>query len=50
MRYLLLHKLTKDMIMMLWPFNLQVPCILYIGQVYRYPPENAFYIFNRKYT
>ena len=25
------------------------PCILYIGQAFRYSPENAFYIFNQKY-
>ena len=32
----------------LWPtnaFNLQAPCVLYIGQAFRYSPENAFYIF-----
>ena len=28
--------------------NLQVPCILYIGQAFRYSPENAFYIFNQQ--
>ena len=27
-------------------FNLQAPCVLYIGQAFRYSPENAFYIFN----
>jgi len=26
--------------------NLQAPCVLYIGQAFRYSPENAFYIFN----
>jgi hypothetical protein len=25
--------------------NLQEPCILYMGRVYRYPPDVAFYIF-----
>ena len=25
--------------------NLQEPCALYIGQMYRYPPDVAFYIF-----
>ena len=28
--------------------NLQVPCVLYIGQAFRYSPENAFYIFNQQ--
>jgi len=28
--------------------NLQAPCILYIGQAFRYSPENAFYIFNQQ--
>jgi len=27
--------------------NLQAPCVLYIGQAFRYPPENPFYIFNQ---
>jgi len=25
--------------------NLKEPCVLYIGRVYRYPPDVAFYIF-----
>jgi hypothetical protein len=25
--------------------NLQVPCVLYIGRAYRYPPDVAFHIF-----
>jgi len=29
-------------------FNLQAPCFLYIGQAFRYSPENAFYIFNQQ--
>ena len=29
-------------------FNLQAPCVLYIGQAFRYSPENAFYIFNQQ--
>ena len=29
-------------------FNLQVPCVLYIGQAFHYSPENAFYIFNQQ--
>ena len=28
--------------------NLYAPCALYIGQAFRYPPENAFYIFNQQ--
>ena len=28
--------------------NLQAPCVLYIGQAFRYFPENTFYIFNRE--
>jgi len=28
-------------------FNLYAPCILYIGQTYRYSPEYAFYIFSQ---
>jgi hypothetical protein len=27
-------------------FNLQEPCVLYIGWAYRYPPDVAFYIFS----
>jgi hypothetical protein len=33
-------------------FKLQEPCVLYIGQVYHYPPDVVFYIFffnNYKY-
>ena len=30
-------------------FNLLAPCILYIGQAFRYSPENAFYTFINKY-
>ena len=29
-------------------FKLQAPRFLYIGQAFRYPPENAFYIFNQQ--
>ena len=29
-------------------FNLQAPCVLYIGQAFHYSPENAFYIFNQQ--
>ena len=29
-------------------FNLQAPRFLYIGQAFRYSPENAFYIFNQQ--
>jgi len=29
-------------------FNLQAPCILYIGQAYRYSQEYAFYIFSQQ--
>ena len=28
--------------------NLLAPCVLYIGQAFRYSPENAFYIFNQQ--
>ena len=28
--------------------NLQAPCVLYIGQAFRYSPDNAFYIFNQQ--
>jgi len=28
--------------------NLQAPCVLYLGQAFRYTPENAFYIFNQQ--
>ena len=28
--------------------NLQAPCVLYIGQAFRYSPENAFYTFNQQ--
>ena len=29
-------------------FNLQAPCILSIGQAFRYSPQNSFYIFNQQ--
>ena len=29
-------------------FNLQAPRFLYIGQAFRYSPDNAFYIFNQQ--
>ena len=29
-------------------FNLQAPCVPYVGQAFRYSPENAFYIFNQQ--
>ena len=29
-------------------FNLQAPCVLYVGQAFRYSPQNAFYIFNQQ--
>ena len=28
--------------------KLQAPCVLYIGQAFRYSPDNAFYIFNQQ--
>jgi len=28
--------------------NLKAPRFLYIGQAFRYSPENAFYIFNQQ--
>ena len=28
--------------------NLKAPCVLFIGQAFRYSPENAFYIFNQQ--
>ena len=30
------------------PLNLLAPCVLYIGQAFRYSPENAFYILNQQ--
>jgi len=29
-------------------FNLWAPSVLYIGQEFRYSPENAFYVFNQQ--
>jgi len=29
-------------------FNIYKPCVLYIGQAFRYSPQNAFYIFNQQ--
>ena len=29
-------------------FNLQSPCVLFIGQTFRYSLEKAFYIFNEQ--
>jgi len=28
--------------------NLKAPCVLYIGQAFRFYPENAYYIFNQQ--
>ena len=28
--------------------NLQTPCVLYMGQAFRYSSENTFYIFNQQ--
>ena len=28
--------------------NLQAPCVQFIGQAFRYSPENAFYVFNQQ--
>ena len=28
--------------------NLKAPCVLYIGQAFRYSPQNAFCIFNQQ--
>ena len=30
-------------------FNLQAPCVLYIGQTFRYSPENVFIYLINKY-
>ena len=29
-------------------FNLSAPCVQYMGQAFRYSPENAFYLFNQQ--
>ena len=29
-------------------FNLYAPCVLYIGQTYRYSPKYSFYIFSQQ--
>ena len=34
-------------IRLLW-VNLKAPCVLYIGQTYRYSPEYTFYIFSQQ--
>ena len=31
-----------------YKLNLQAPRFLYIGQAFRYSPQNAFYIFNQQ--
>jgi len=28
--------------------NLEAPCVLYIGQAFRYSPENVSYIFHQQ--
>ena len=38
----------KALLLTLSSFNLQAPCVLYLGQAFRYSPENAFYIFNQQ--
>jgi len=32
----------------IYDLNLYAPCILYIGQTYRYSPEYSFYIFSQQ--
>ena len=32
----------------IYKFQLQTLCVLYIGQAFRYSPENAFYMFNQQ--
>ena len=38
----------REAIATLKRLNLQAPRVLYIGQTFRYSPENAFYIFNQQ--
>ena len=56
---LILRIIKRDMIvyvhgssckvsLFLLEFNLKAPCVLYIGQAFRYSPENDFYIFNQQ--
>ena len=39
---------VETILVNVWCINLQAPCILYIGQAFRYSPEIAFYIFNQQ--
>jgi hypothetical protein len=41
---------TVNLLQMAFTFqlNLQAPSILYVGQAFRYSPENAFYLFNQQ--
>jgi len=42
------NKNDRDLKNWLTEFNLQAPRFLYIGQAFRYSPENAFYTFNQQ--
>ena len=38
----------KKIYIYIYDLNLYAPCILYIGQTYRYSPEYSFYIFSQQ--
>ena len=40
--------LSEEYLVHIFYINLQALCVLYIGQAFRYSPENAFYIFNQQ--
>ena len=42
------NKLCENTFKNFFVINLQAPRFLYIGQAFRYSPENAFYIFNQQ--
>ena len=44
----ILHNTQIQRVDKIQSFNLQAPCVLYIGQAFHYSPENAFYIFNQQ--
>ena len=43
-----LETLTVTLVVESQLINLYAPCVLYIGQVFRYSLENTFYIFNQQ--
>ena len=42
------HRKITNAIESVIGLTFRLPCVLYIGQAFRYPPENTFYVFNQQ--